>query len=159
MPFPLPGATLHLELLAKMALGVALGGLIGLEREWRGKPSGLRTNTLICAATVLFAEISQRASAHGGDPTRIAAQVLTGVGFLGAGTILHHKESVTGLTSAATIWMVTAIGLTLGFGGYLDAVGATVLVLGVLSGMPVVESWIRRRRPPAPAGEPHAPPE
>jgi putative Mg2+ transporter-C (MgtC) family protein len=146
---------LHLELLAKLALAVVLGGLIGFEREWRGKPAGLRTNILICMAAVVFAEISQRAAAHGGDPGRIAAQVLTGVGFLGAGTILHQKGAVTGLTSAATIWIVTAIGVTLGFGAYLDALGATILVLAVLAGLPPLERLIRRRQPPVPPPETH----
>jgi len=149
LPEPL-GASHALELLAELVLAVLLGGLIGFEREWRDKPAGLRTNILICMAAVLFAEISQRAAVNGGDPGRIAAQILTGVGFLGAGTILHQKGGVTGLTSAATIWMVTAIGITLGFGAYLDAVVATVLVLLVLAGLQRGEDWIKRKRPPSP---------
>ena len=149
MPEPLAGSH-ALELLLELVLAVVLGGLIGFEREWKDKPAGLRTNILICMAAVLFAEISQRAAVSGGDPGRIAAQILTGVGFLGAGTILHQKGGVTGLTSAATIWMVTAIGVTLGFGAYLDAVVATVLVLLVLAGLQRGEDWIKRKRPPAP---------
>lgn len=144
------GGTHALELLLELVLAVVLGGLIGFEREWKDKPAGLRTNILICMAAVLFAEISQRAAVNGGDPGRIAAQILTGVGFLGAGTILHQKGGVTGLTSAATIWMVTAIGITLGFGAYLDAVVATVLVLLVLAGLQRGEDWIKRKRPPSP---------
>ena len=136
----------------ELALAIVLGGVIGFEREWKDKPAGLRTNILICMAAVVFAEISQRAAANGGDPGRIAAQILTGVGFLGAGTILHQRGSVTGLTSAATIWIVTAIGVTLGFGAYLDAVGATVMVLIVLAGLQRAEGWIHRRRPPSPEG-------
>jgi putative Mg2+ transporter-C (MgtC) family protein len=154
LPSPVP-VGVHLELFAELALAVVLGGLIGFEREWRGKPAGLRTNILICMAAVVFAEISQQAARHGGDPGRIAAQVLTGVGFLGAGTILHQKGAITGLTSAATIWIVTAIGLTLGFGAYLDAVGATILVLVVLAGLPPLERMIRRRQPPVPSAETH----
>ena len=153
---PLPSHLVHelqLELLAELALAVVLGGAIGFEREWKGKPAGLRTNILICMAAVLFTEISYRAGIAGGDPGRIAAQILTGVGFLGAGTILHHKGSVSGLTSAATIWIVTAIGVTLGWGAYIDAIGATVLVLLVLAGLQRAEDWIHRRRPPSPAGE------
>jgi putative Mg2+ transporter-C (MgtC) family protein len=150
LPEPL-GASHAFELLAELVLAVLLGGLIGFEREWRNKPAGLRTNILICMAAVLFAEISQRAAVNGGDPARIAAQILTGVGFLGAGTILHQKGAVTGLTSAATIWMVTAIGITLGFGAYLDAVAATLLVLLVLAGLQRGEDWIRGKRPEAPA--------
>ena len=148
------GASHALELVLELVLAAVLGGLIGFEREWKDKPAGLRTNILICMAAVLFAEISQRAAASGGDPGRIAAQILTGVGFLGAGTILHQKGEVTGLTSAATIWMVTAIGVTLGFGAYLDAMGATILVLLVLAGLQRAEDWIHRRRPAPPADGP-----
>jgi putative Mg2+ transporter-C (MgtC) family protein len=143
---------LRVELLAELALAVVLGGLIGFEREWKNKPAGLRTNILICMAAVLFTEISYRSGMLGGDHGRIAAQILTGVGFLGAGTILHHKGSVTGLTSAATIWMVTAIGVTLGWGAYVDAVAATLLVLVVLAGLQRLEDWIHRRRPASPEG-------
>src|SRR5688572_28222648 len=104
-------------------MAALLGGVIGFEREWRWGPAGLRTNMLICMASVLFAEVSQRT---GGDPGRIAAQVLTGVGFLGAGTILQRKEGgISGLTTAATIWMVTAIGLALGYHHIREAVYAT----------------------------------
>jgi putative Mg2+ transporter-C (MgtC) family protein len=149
LPEPLGGSHAF-ELLLELVLAVVLGGLIGFEREWKDKPAGLRTNILICMAAVLFAEISQRAAVNGGDPGRIAAQILTGVGFLGAGTILHQKGGVVGLTSAATIWMVTAIGITLGFGAYLDAVVATVLVLLVLAGLQRAEDWIDRKRPASP---------
>ena len=152
MPEPL-GASHALELLLELALAVLLGGLIGFEREWKGRPAGLRTNILICMAAVLFAEISQRAAVNGGDPGRIAAQILTGVGFLGAGTILHQRGSITGLTSAATIWMVTAIGVTIGFGAYLDATVATVLVLLVLAGLQRGEEWIDRKRPAPPGAD------
>jgi putative Mg2+ transporter-C (MgtC) family protein len=144
---------LRLELLFELALAVVLGGLIGFEREWKNKPAGLRTNILICMSAVLFTEISYRSGLIGGDPGRIAAQILTGVGFLGAGTILHHKGSVTGLTSAATIWMVTAIGVTLGWGAYVDAIATTALVLVVLGGLTRLEDWIHARRPPPPEGD------
>jgi len=150
---PIPSHLAHelrLELLFELALAVVLGGAIGFEREWKNKPAGLRTNILICMAAVLFTEISYRSGMIGGDHGRIAAQILTGVGFLGAGTILHHKGSVTGLTSAATIWMVTAIGVTLGWGAYVDAIAATVLVLVVLAGLQRLEDWIQVRRPPPP---------
>ena len=144
---------LQFELLLELALAVVLGGAIGFEREWKNKPAGLRTNILICMSAVLFTEISYRVGLAGGDPGRIAAQILTGVGFLGAGTILHHHGNVSGLTSAATIWMVTAIGVTLGWGAYLDAIAATVLVLVVLTGLQRLEDWIQRRRPAPPAGD------
>jgi putative Mg2+ transporter-C (MgtC) family protein len=136
---------LERQLLVELGMAVLLGGVIGLEREWKGRPAGLRTNILICMAAVLFAEVSQRV---GGDPGRIAAQVLTGVGFLGAGTILQTRDGgVTGLTTAATIWMVTAIGLALGFHHLRDAVFATVLVMLVLAGLDPLEKFIDRKRP------------
>jgi putative Mg2+ transporter-C (MgtC) family protein len=126
-------------------LAFLLGGVIGFEREWRGRPAGLRTNMLICMASVLFAEVSQRT---GGDPGRIAAQVLTGVGFLGAGTILQRKGGgVTGLTTAATIWMVTAIGLALGYHHIREATYVTVAVIAVLVGLNPLERLLDRHRP------------
>lgn len=148
--------SLHFRLLAEMALAVLLGGLIGFEREWKGKPAGLRTNILICMAAVLFTEISQRVGFRGGDPGRIASTILTGVGFLGAGTILHHKGGhVEGLTSAATIWMVTAIGVALGWGAILEAVVATLIVLIVLSLLGRAERYIDERRPRAEGDDRH----
>jgi putative Mg2+ transporter-C (MgtC) family protein len=134
--------SLRLELLLELAMAVLLGGTIGLERELRGKPAGLRTNILICMAAVLFTDVSYRAAIHhGGDPGRIAAQILTGVGFIGAGTIIRTRGSVVGLTSAATIWVVTAIGIALGSGAYLEALGTTLLVMLVLAGL----GWVERR--------------
>lgn len=119
---------LRIELLFQLVLSVLLGGAIGLERELRGKPAGLRTNVLICMGATLFTVLSVHISAGHGDPGRIAAQILTGIGFIGAGTILHLRGSVTGLTSAATIWVVTAIGMAVGSSAYAEAVGATALV-------------------------------
>ena len=130
---------LRLDLLIKLSLAVLLGGIIGFERELSGKPAGLRTNILICLGAALLMDISTRiglVDGHRiGDPARIAAQVVSGVGFLGAGTIMQGSGVVTGLTSAATIWVVAAIGLTVGGGllrrrarrrpaGHLRAVGA-----------------------------------
>ena len=132
-------------------MAVLLGGAIGLQREIAGKPAGLRTNILICMGAAMLMDLSIRLSlgANGervGDPARLAAQVITGVGFLGAGTILHARGTVIGLTSAATIWMVTALGLTVGAGQYVEAVGAGILVAFVLSGLGRLEYHIRRVR-------------
>ena len=128
-----------------------LGGAIGIQREIAGKPAGLRTNILICMGAAMLMDLSIRiavgpAGERIGDPARLAAQVITGVGFLGAGTILHARGTVIGLTSAATIWMVTALGLTVGAGQYVEAVGAGVLVVLVLSGLGRLEYHIRRVR-------------
>jgi putative Mg2+ transporter-C (MgtC) family protein len=130
---------------------VLLGGAIGLQREIAGKPAGLRTNILICMGAAMLMDLSIRLSIGSGgtrvgDPARLAAQVITGIGFLGAGTILHARGTVIGLTSAATIWMVTALGLTVGAGEYVEAVGGGVVVVGVLSGLGRLEYHIRRVR-------------
>jgi len=134
--------TLRADLLLQLVLATILGGAIGLERELKGKPAGLRTNILICIGAATFTHLS--VSLGHGDPGRIAAQVLTGVGFIGAGTILHTRGSVTGLTSAATIWVVSAMGMALGMGLYYEAVGTTVLVMAVLLGLSRVEVALGR---------------
>ncbi|HVR69652.1 MAG TPA: MgtC/SapB family protein [Vicinamibacteria bacterium] len=135
---------LQLELLVQLLLAVVLGGAVGLERELKGKPAGLRTNILICMGATLFTVLSHRMAASEGDPGRVAAQVITGVGFIGAGTILHMRGAVTGLTSAATIWVVAAIGMALGARGYLEALGATLLVMLVLAGLGPAEHFLAR---------------
>ncbi|MBA3855034.1 MAG: hypothetical protein C0503_11500 [Gemmatimonas sp.] len=133
---------LRLDLGAKLLIAILAGGAIGLERELRRKPAGLRTNILICLGSALLMDLSMRiAGNHAGDPGRIAAQVVTGIGFLGAGTILHTRGTITGLTSAATIWVVAAIGLTVGAGYLFEALGATITVMAVLEGL----GWIERR--------------
>ncbi|HYT72498.1 MAG TPA: MgtC/SapB family protein [Gemmatimonadales bacterium] len=134
----------HLELLLQLVLAILLGGAIGLERELSGKPAGLRTNVLICVGATLFTALSVTLSLGRGDPARIAAQILPGVGFIGAGTILHTRGSVTGLTSAATIWVVAAIGMALGAHAYEAALGTALLVLVVLQGLRWVEDLVAR---------------
>jgi putative Mg2+ transporter-C (MgtC) family protein len=137
--------TLHLELLLQVVLATVLGGAIGMERELSGKPAGLRTNILICVGATLFTVLSLKLAAIRGDPARVAAQILPGVGFIGAGTILHARGSVTGLTSAATIWVVAAIGMALGAGAYAEAVGTTLLVMLILGGLGYLEDFVARR--------------
>jgi putative Mg2+ transporter-C (MgtC) family protein len=144
--------TLRLDLLVKLGLAVLLGGIIGFEREVAGKPAGLRTNILICVGAALLMELSINLAVNtngatpGTDPTRIAAQIVSGVGFLGAGTIMHSQGMVTGLTSAATIWVVAAIGMTIGAGEYIEGIGAGLLVTFVLAGLGSLEHWLRRAR-------------
>src|SRR5262245_23715767 len=144
-PFPSVAPALRLELLIQLVFAVVLGGAIGLEREMRGKPAGLRTNILICVGATLFTVLSIRMTAQSGDPSRVASQILTGVGFIGAGTILHTRGAVTGLTSAATIWVVAAIGMALGSGAYVEALACAVLVLAVLTGLEPLERLVARR--------------
>lgn len=142
-------AAFRLDLMSKLALAVVMGGAIGLERQIAGKASGLRTNILICLGSALIMDLSMNlgTSLGGdrvGDPGRIAAQVVTGIGFIGAGTIMQARGAITGLTSAATIWMVAAIGLTVGAGFYVEALGATALAVLVLAGLGRVEYKLLR---------------
>jgi putative Mg2+ transporter-C (MgtC) family protein len=148
---------LRLDLLGGLLLATVLGGAIGWEREHSHKPAGLRTNILICMAATLLTDISLRASAlfPTADPGRIAAQIVTGVGFLGAGTIIQTRGTVTGLTTAATLWMVAAIGMAIGFGALIEAVGTTLLVMVTLIPLRSLEDrieahWKRSDRPPPP---------
>ncbi|HEX9581925.1 MAG TPA: MgtC/SapB family protein [Gemmatimonadales bacterium] len=136
---------LRLDLLGALVIAILLGGAIGLERELSAKPAGLRTNILICVGAALYTQLSIMVAGGEGDPGRIAAQIVTGVGFLGAGTILHTRGSVTGLTSAATIWLVAAIGVAVGAGALYEAAGATLLVLLVLRALRAIEPFVRRR--------------
>lgn len=133
-----------------------LGGAIGLEREMAGKPAGLRTNILICVGAALFTQLSVDIAQIGyaqdgkpyGDTTRIAAQIVSGIGFLGAGAILHGEGAVVGLTTAATVWVVAAIGTAVGSGAYVDASGGTALIMLVLVGLRPFERRlaVKRRR-------------
>src|SRR5438445_12525272 len=117
----------------KLVLAAVLGGLIGIEREIRDKPAGLRTNILICVGSTLFMSLStQVAQLLGGDPTRIAAQIISGIGFLGAGAVLHSHGFVLGLTTAATIWVVAGGGMEVGSGIFRGAVFATAMSLRTL---------------------------
>ena len=139
----------RLDLMLQLGLATLLGGAIGLERELGGKPAGLRTNILICIGSVLYTHLSLAMLAGpngiptGTDTTRVAAQIVTGVGFIGAGTILHARGAVVGLTSAATIWVVAAIGIALGSGYYLEGVGTTLAVIVVLAGLGRVEKIVQ----------------
>lgn len=145
----------RLDLAAKLLAAILVGGAIGLERELRHKPAGLRTNILICMGSALLMDLSMGITVtHGGDPGRIAAQVVTGIGFLGAGTILHTRGQITGLTSAATIWVVAALGLTIGAGHYVEAMGASALTVVVLMGLGWVEGRFISQMPSRPGGGP-----
>ena len=131
----------------KLLLAALLGGIIGVEREIRDKPAGLRTNILICVGSTLFMSISTKvAQLLGGDPTRIAAQIISGIGFLGAGAVLHSHGFVLGLTTAATIWVVAGVGMALGSGMYLVAVFATAMSLVTLYFLSFIEDRIQGRK-------------
>jgi putative Mg2+ transporter-C (MgtC) family protein len=117
----------------RLLLAAVLGGIIGLERELRHKPAGLRTNMLISLGAALFTIISwQMADINGGDHTRIAAQIITGIGFIGAGVVIRERGAVLGITSAATIFVIAAVGMACGAGMPVTAIFTTLLVLVAL---------------------------
>ncbi|MFZ0211229.1 MAG: MgtC/SapB family protein [Candidatus Acidiferrales bacterium] len=117
----------------RLLLAATLGGLVGLERELRHKAAGLRTSMLICMGACFFMIISFTAAVHPEDDhTRIAAQIIAGIGFLGAGVILRERGNVVGLTTAATVWAEAAVGMGVGIGMYLTSIFATALILVAL---------------------------
>jgi putative Mg2+ transporter-C (MgtC) family protein len=130
------------EVFLRLALAVALGGIVGMEREYRHKPAGLRTNILIALGSAIFSVLSIELGGPAGSPDRIAAQVVTGIGFLGAGAILRSGREVHGLTTAATIWINAAVGMAAGLGAYSLAAGSTAVTVIVLAGLPLIERRI-----------------
>lgn len=142
------------ELIGRLALATVLGALVGAERERRERAAGLRTHALVGVGSALFIIVS----AFGFtdvlgtpnvvlDPSRVAAQVASGVGFLGAGTIILRRNTVRGLTTAASVWAVAAIGLAIGGGLYVAGVATAALTLAVLAGLrPIEARWFRNRR-------------
>jgi len=124
---------IEVEMVLRLLLATALGAIIGYQRERAGKPAGLRTHILICAGAALFTVASLYGFGSAADPARIAAGIVAGIGFLGAGAIIRRGEGVVaGLTTAATIWAVAAIGLAAGAGLYLVSAVTTVIILIVL---------------------------
>jgi putative Mg2+ transporter-C (MgtC) family protein len=124
--------------LPRIFFAILCGGLVGLERELKNKPAGIKTNILICLGSALYTSVSVLISAtlsekgHFGDPGRVAAQIVSGIGFLGGGTIIQARGTVLGLTTAATIWVVSAIGLCIGIGHADIAVLCSITVVLVL---------------------------
>jgi len=138
-----------IEVILKLILAIALGGLIGLEREASQKPAGFRTNILVCVgATMMMTLAVLIIQAKGGTSdslVRMAAGVITGIGFIGAGTILHERGTVAGLTTASTLWVVAGLGLVIGSGYYIPAVIFTVLTMATLILFRKVEaSYLRK---------------
>jgi putative Mg2+ transporter-C (MgtC) family protein len=118
--------------LTRLVLAAVLGGAIGLERELRHRPAGLRTNLFICFGAALFTVLSRGLAAEPSDYTRIAAQIIPGIGFIGAGSILHNRGLTTGLTTASTLFVVASVGMAAGGGFYVTAIFATAVVLMTL---------------------------
>ena len=134
-----------LELFQRLSLAAALGGVLGVEREWHHKTAGLRTNILIAMGSALFTVMSIELTGTTGDPSRVASQIVTGIGFLGAGAILRTNAGVQGLTTAAAIWVNAAIGVAVGGGEYHLAFIATGVTLIVLAVLPAIERMVERR--------------
>jgi len=140
------------EMVARLVLAGAMGSVIGFERERLLWAAGLRTHMLVCVGACLFMLVSAFGFADvlgpshiTLDPSRVAAQVVSGIGFLGAGTILFRGEAVKGLTTAASLWAVAAIGLAVGGGLYVPGIATTALVVGILAGVkPIEERWRER---------------
>ena len=133
------------ELIRRLLTATILGALLGFERELGQKSAGLRTNILIAVGSAVFTLMSYEMAGPGADPGRIAAQIVTGIGFLGAGAIMHRGSGVHGLTTAATIWVNAAVGVAAGGGEYHLAVIATGITLVVLQLLNPVERLIAKR--------------
>ena len=132
--------------ITRVVVAVLLGGLIGLERELRDKPAGFRTIVLITLGACVFTMLSQSIGGPDNNNTRIAAQIVSGIGFLGAAAILRDRTTVYGVTTAATIWTVAAIGMAAGFGQFALAFLGTVSILLALFVFEFIEDWIGRLR-------------
>jgi len=133
------------DAMLRLLLAAALGALLGVEREFRQKAAGLRTNMLIALGAALFTVVSQTLAGADGSTDRVAAQIVTGIGFLGAGAILRGRSGVHGMTTAATIWVNAAIGMAAGAGQLAIAAAATAVTLIVLVVLPPIEAYFDRR--------------
>lgn len=130
------------EIIIKLMLSVVIGGAIGFEREIGNRPAGLRTHILVSVGAALIMLVSKYGFEGENDPARLAAQVVSGIGFLGAGTILRTGNTVQGLTTAATLWVCAGLGLAIGSGFYFGAIVSTILVLISLITLTRVENYI-----------------
>lgn len=135
--------------LVQVSVAALLGGLVGLEREWRGRDAGLRTNMLISMGACLFTMISISGFTLDGsasrDSARVAAQVVAGIGFLGAGAFIHTQGHTKGMTTAATIWMVAAIGMAVGVKAYFLALFSSIITVLILRGLQPLSKTISKR--------------
>lgn len=141
--------SLYGEISLKLLLALVLGGIVGYEREYKSRPAGLRTHILVCIGAALVQITSLNYFRNNGitmDPMRLGAQVISGIGFLGAGTILKEGANIKGLTTAASIWAVACIGLAAGSGLYFEATAATVLIYISLKGFKKVEDSMAKNK-------------
>jgi len=133
------GLATEINLAVRLAMGLVLGAVIGFERELQRQPAGFRTHSLVALGAALFG------GGDNVDPTRIAAQIVSGIGFIGAGTILQYRGHIRGLTTAASLWAVAAIGMAAGAGLFITALIGTALILVILRIFDWVEDRARRR--------------
>ncbi|HOP47750.1 MAG TPA: MgtC/SapB family protein [Desulfobacteraceae bacterium] len=129
-----------IEFWIKIVLSILCGGIIGLERQLKGKPSGIRTSIFICLGTNIFISLGAANSGANVDVTRVLGQVVTGIGFLGAGVIIAREGLVVGITSASVIWVLAGIGSMIGFNHFLEAIVIAVITLLFLFGIGVIEN-------------------
>ncbi|MFL5472952.1 MAG: MgtC/SapB family protein [Gemmatimonadales bacterium] len=134
------------EFWLRIGTSVLCGGIVGLERQLRGKPAGIRTSILICMGTQLFVSLGSSFVGERVDPTRVLAQVVTGIGFVGGGVILAREGAIIGVTSAAVIWVLAALGSLIGLGHLLASIVLTLVTVGLLIGVELLESVFRRLR-------------
>lgn len=130
----------------RIGTAILCGGAIGLDRQLRGKAAGLRTSILICLGTTIFVSLGDSYPGARTDPTRVLGQVITGIGFLGAGVILARDGKILGVTSAAVIWMLAALGALIGLGRMGTAIVVTLATLMILIGLELVEGFFERLR-------------
>jgi putative Mg2+ transporter-C (MgtC) family protein len=134
------------EFWLRLGTAILCGGIIGLERQLRGKAAGIRTSILICLGTQLFVGLGSSFGGERVDPTRVLGQVVTGIGFLGGGVILAREGAVIGVTSAAVIWVLASLGSLIGLGHLLAAIVLTLVTVGLLTGVELLEKVFRRLR-------------
>lgn len=134
------------DFILKVVLALLLGALIGFERELYHKPAGLRTNILVILGAMLATYISSCVAEDGAGLTRMAANILTGLGFIGGGVILQSKGDVQGLTTAACIWICGIIGIAIGFGFYIEAIIIGIMTFVVLFGLGNLELYLRKKK-------------
>ncbi len=137
---------LYTTVIGQIILSALLGGIVGLERVWNRHPAGFRTNILIAVSSCIFTILSINGFAtSGANQEQIAAQIVTGVGFLGAGAIFHSQNSTIGFTTAASIWLVAAVGMAVGSGNYFLALFSTFTAVIVLALFAPISDWIEKR--------------
>lgn len=134
------------EFWIRLGTAILCGGIIGLERQLRGKAAGIRTSILICLGTQLFVALGSSFGGDRVDPTRVLGQVVTGIGFVGGGVILAREGAIVGVTSAAVIWVLAALGSLIGLGHLVAAIVLSLVTVALLIGVELLESVFRRLR-------------